>query len=55
MECRGCRRGQLLGAEGRAVAFSISSVMCQKWSFGVWSGVGDAWALLAAARGKGVH
>jgi len=44
-----------MGVEGRAVVSSISSVMCQKWSFGLWSGGGDAWALLAAARGKGVH
>jgi len=53
-ECRGCTRGQLLAAAGRAVVSSISSVMWQKRSFGVELGGGDARALLAAARGKGV-
>ena len=54
-ECRGCPRGQLLGAGGRAVVSCISSVMWQKRSFGVWLVGGDARALLAAARGEGVH
>jgi len=54
-ECRGCTRGQLLGAGGRAVVSSFYSVMWQKRSFGVRLGGGDARALLAAARGKGVH